>query len=103
MQDHGTRTSASSSDWLPVALIVLVLAVLAWSGYAPKDRRTWWMEVAPALVVLPLLVLTRRRFPLTPLLYVLIALHCMVLMVGGKYTYAEVPLFSWIRDTLGHA
>jgi putative membrane protein len=77
--------------------------VLLWSGWHPADRLTWWLEVAPALIVLPILIATRRRFPLTSLLYVLIAVHAMILMVGGKYTYAEVPLFDRIRDALGHA
>lgn len=86
---------------LQLLLLAAVLAVLAWSGIAPKERGTWLMEVAPVLVVLPLLVATRRRFPLTPLLYVLIALHAVVLCVGGHYTYAEVPAGFWFRDLLG--
>jgi putative membrane protein len=91
------------ADRLPAALLVAVLAVLAWSGAAPRERGTWLMEVAPALVAIPILVATRRRFPLTPLLYVLVALHAAVLCVGGKYTYAEVPLGFWVRDALGLA
>ena len=79
-------------------LLVIVLAVLIWSGVAPRDRTTWYMEVAPVFLAVPILLLTVRRFPLTSLLYVLIALHAVVLMVGGKYTYAEMPLFNWIRD-----
>lgn len=86
---------------LQLLLLAAVLVVLAWSGIAPKERGTWLMEVAPVLVVLPLLVATRRRFPLTPLLYVLIALHAVVLCVGGHYTYAEVPAGFWFRDLLG--
>lgn len=86
---------------LQLLLLAAVLAVLAWSGIAPKERGTWLMEVAPVLVVLPLLIATRRRFPLTPLLYVLIALHAVVLCVGGHYTYAEVPAGFWFRDLLG--
>ncbi|KZX56033.1 hypothetical protein A3709_06480 [Halioglobus sp. HI00S01] len=69
-------------------------AVLVWSAIEPKDRVTWWLEVAPALVGLMVLVITRQRFVLTPLLYGLILLHCIVLMVGAHYTYAEVPLFD---------
>ncbi|MGL6291408.1 MAG: DUF2238 domain-containing protein [Silanimonas sp.] len=74
------------------------LAVLVWSAIAPKDRLTWWLEVAPALGFAVVLMATRARFPLTPLLYVLILLHAIILMVGGHYTYAEVPLGDWVRD-----
>ena len=83
------------------ALLALVLGVLAWSGVAPHDRFTWFLEVAPVLVGLPIVLLTARRFPLTPLAYTLLALHACILMVGGKYTYAEVPLGFWVRDALG--
>jgi putative membrane protein len=86
-----------------LALLALVLAVLAWSGIAPHDRFTWFLEVAPVLVGVPLVVLTHRRFPLTPLLTVLLALHAVILMVGGRYTYAEVPLGNWVRDAFGLA
>jgi len=68
------------------------LAGLAWSGWRPYDRATWWMEVAPALIALPVLWLTARRFPLTMLALALIGLHGFVLMLGGAYTYARVPL-----------
>lgn len=78
-------------------------AVLVWSGIAPKDRLTWFLEVAPALVALVLLAATRRRFPLTPLAYLLILVHSVILMVGGRYTYAEVPLGDWVRDAFGMA
>ncbi|WP_035373764.1 DUF2238 domain-containing protein [Pseudoduganella violaceinigra] len=77
---------------LHLALAVFVLAALAWSGIAPYDRTTWWMEVAPVLIALPLMAATYRSFRLTDLLYVLIAMHCVILMVGGAYTYARVPL-----------
>jgi putative membrane protein len=90
-------------DRLPALLLLLTLAALAASGIGPKDRATWLMEVAPVLLVLPVLVATRRRFPLTPLLYVLLALHAAVLCLGGHYTYAEVPLGFWVRDALGLA
>ena len=85
---------------LPLVLLAVVLAVLLWSAVQPKDRFTWWLEVSPVLVVLPLLIVTGRRFPLTPLLYVAIAVHMAILMVGGHYTYAEMPLFNWLRDEL---
>ncbi len=90
-------------DRLHALLLAAVLAALAASGVAPRDRVTWLMEIAPLLLALPLLVATRRRFPLTPLLCGLIALHASVLCVGGHYTYAEVPLGFWVRDALGLA
>ena len=90
-----------STGRLPAVLLALVAIVLAWSGIGPKDRLTWWMEVAPVLVAVPVLVVTRRRFPLTPLVYVLVAIHAAVLCLGGHYTYAEVPLGFWVRDLLG--
>jgi len=83
------------------AWITTFFAVLLWSGIAPKDYPTWALEVAPALVGFIVLAMTRARFPLTPLLYGLILLHCVVLMVGAHYTYAEVPLFDTIRPWLG--
>ena len=83
----------------PALLLAAVLAVLAWSGFAPRDRFTWWLEVAPALIGLAVLLPTHRRFPLTPLVYALIALHMAILCVGGKYTSALVPLGDWFRDT----
>ena len=72
--------------------------VLIWSGIAPKDRLTWLLEVLPALIGGILLLSTYRVFRLTPLVYVFILLHCIVLMVGGHYTYAEVPLFDTLRE-----
>lgn len=81
-------------------LLGLTLLTLAWSGISPRDRFTWFLEVLPVLVALPLLILTARRFPLTSLAYGLLALHGGILMVGGHYTYAEMPLFNWLRDHL---
>ena len=89
-----------SGERLRVTLLAVVVVVFAWSGWAPKDRMTWVLEVFPVIIAVPLLVATRRRFPLTSLAYVLIAVHATILMVGGRYTYAEVPLFNWIRDVL---
>ena len=83
--------------------LVLVGAVLLWSGIAPFDRATWWLEVAPVLIAAPLLVSTARRFPLTPLLYALIAAHAVILIIGGHYTYARVPAGFWVQDWLGLA
>lgn len=80
---------------------VLVLPVLVWSGWRPYDRLTWFMEVLPVLIVWPVLWLTRRRFELTALLYFWIALHAVVLMVGGAWTYARVPLGFDIAQWLG--
>ena len=74
--------------------------VLTWSAVHPKDQFTWFLEVVPALIGFILIVLTYRKFPLTPLLYTLILMHMIILMVGGHYTYAEVPLFDWIREVL---
>ena len=105
------ETTGSTSSWTgspaaggrrePVVLLFLTLALLGLSAVGVKDRFTWFLEVAPILIALPILVLTARRFPLTPLAYRLIALHAIVLMVGGHYTYAEVPLGFWIRDLFG--
>lgn len=84
-------------------LLLSVGAVLAWSGHAPKDRFTWFLEVLPVLVALPLLMLSYRGFPLTALAYGLIAIHAVILMIGGHYTYAEMPLFDWLRSEFGWA
>ena len=88
---------------LPLSLLALALAALVVSGIGPKDRFTWVLEVAPVLIGAPILVATARRFPLTPLLYVLLFLHALVLMLGGHYTYAEVPLGEWAKEALGLA
>jgi putative membrane protein len=87
----------------PSVLLAVGAALLVLSGLAPKDRYTWILEVAPAIVAAVILVATYRRFPLTPLAYRLIFLHACILMVGGHYTYAEVPLGFWVRDLLGLA
>lgn len=88
---------------LPVTLLVVDIAVLAWSATGPSDLFTWVMEVVPFLIVLPILVATFKSFRLTPLLYVLIAIHAIILMVGGRYTYAEVPIGFWVQEALGLA
>ena len=80
------------------AWIVVFLGVLIWSGINPKDFATWCLEVAPAVIGAVILWFTRERFPLTPLVYVLILVHCVILIVGGHYTYAEVPLGEWFRE-----
>ena len=96
----GTGGSNLGRDRTPIALLAAVAIVFAWSGWHPADRLTWLLEVLPAIVALPILVATRRSFPLTTLAYLLIACHACILMVGGRYTYAEVPLFNAIRDAL---
>lgn len=82
----------------PRWLLFAVLAVLVWSGFEPRDRLIWFLEVAPVLIALPLLLATWRAFPFTSLAYTLMAVHALILMVGGHYTYAEMPLFNWLRD-----
>jgi len=86
-----------------VLWLLIFFSVLIWSGIKPKDTLTWVLEVLPAVVGFLVLAATRKRFPLTPLAYLLILVHCIILMVGGHYTYAEVPLFDWIRDAWGLA
>ena len=81
-------------------LLASVLGVIVWSGIGPHDRLTWWLEVAPALLGLLALFFTRHHFRFTPLLQTLIALHMILLAVGGHYTYAEVPAGFWVRDLL---
>ena len=88
----------TATDRFPVALLALWLLALAASGIGPNDRLTWFLEVAPVLVAIPLLLATRRSFPLTPLLYALIFVHGLILMLGGHFTYAEVPLGFWVQD-----
>jgi putative membrane protein len=81
--------------------LAAIAGLLAWSGAWPFDRVTWWMEVAPILIAMPVLVATRARHPLTTLLYVGIFVHAGVLMLGGAYSYARVPLGFQIADWLG--
>lgn len=86
-----------------VLWISVFVAVLVWSGIDPKDYPTWVLEVLPAIIGAVILWYTRDAFPLTPLVYVLILVHCVILMVGGHYTYAEVPIGDWVREQLGTA
>jgi putative membrane protein len=79
-------------------LVVLALMALAASGIAPYDRPTWWMETLPVMLGLVLLFATHRRFPLTPLVYRLLFVHSLILVLGGHYTYARVPLGLWVQD-----
>jgi putative membrane protein len=84
-----------------IAWLAVFFAVLTWSGIRPKDQLTWLLEVSPALIGIVVLAMTRRRFPLTTLAYALVLAHCVILMVGGHYTYAEVPVGEWLREALG--
>jgi putative membrane protein len=86
-----------------MALLIVVLVVLVWSGIQPADRFTWLMEVFPVLIAVPLLLATYRRFRFTPLVYTLMAIHACILMLGGKYTYAQVPLGFWMERSFGFA
>lgn len=97
------RPASTPSRGELAAYGLAVLAALFASGIAPKDRLTWFLEIVWVLIALPLLALTAKRFPLTRLLYVLIALHMGVLMLGGHYTYAEVPLGFWMQEAFGFA
>lgn len=85
---------------LPILLGLAVFVVLVFSGINPYDRATWLLEVAPVLIAVPIMAATYRRFPLTGMLYIFIALHALVLIEGGIYTYARVPLGFWIEDML---
>ena len=89
------------ADRRDLVYLAVFLAVLAWSAHRPHDYFTWFLEVAPALAGAAVVGLTRRRFPLSGLVMAVILLHCLVLMVGGKYTYAENPLFAWISAGMG--
>jgi putative membrane protein len=85
---------------LVMVCAIWMLALIA-SGIAPYDRLTWLMEVAPVLIAAPILIATRSRLPLTTLVYVLIAIHGLILIYGGAYTYARVPLGFWLQELLG--
>lgn len=88
---------------LRVALLILVVSALIVSGIAPRDRATWWAEVMPVLIALPILLLTAKRFPLTPLTYSLIAFFSLILILGGAYTYSHVPIGLYVQDLFGLA
>ena len=87
----------------PMFLLIAALALLALSRVGALEPGTWVLEIAPILLIAPILVVTAKRFPLTPLVYRLLFLHAIVLMVGGHYTYAKVPLGFWAQDALGLA
>jgi putative membrane protein len=81
------------------AWLVIFFAVLIWSGINPHDRLTWALEVAPAVIGLVVLALTYQRFRFSVLVYWLILMHAIILIIGGRYTYAMVPLFDWLKDS----
>lgn len=83
----------------PASLLALVILVFIWSVIGPKEYFTWMLEVFPGVIGLTILLLTLKQFRFTNLVYTLIGIHCCILFVGGHYTYAEVPLFDWVRDT----
>jgi len=86
------------SDRELLALLAVVTLALVISGIGPSDYMTWVLEVLPVLIVAPLLIFTRQRFPLTRLCYWFIVMHALILILGGHYTYAKVPLGFWIQD-----
>ena len=86
----------------PLVLLLIVLVFCVWSGISPKDTRlTWILETFPFFIALPVMLLTYRNFPLTSLTYTLIAIHSMILMLGGHYSYAKVPLGFWMENWFG--
>jgi uncharacterized membrane protein YjdF len=91
-----------SSKRYHVILLIVVLLFWAWSGIKPRDTRlTWVLETLPFMIALPVILFTYKRFPLTNLTYTLIAIHAMILMLGGHYSYAKVPLGFWMEDWFG--
>jgi len=85
----------------PLILFFVGAIALVISGWSPLERGTWWLEVFPIFLGVPLLIATHRRFPLTPLAYRLIFIHALILMLGGHYTYAKVPLGFWMEKAFG--
>lgn len=98
-----TRAQAPTKRLLPALWLLTFFGCLLWSGIGPHDYFTWFLEVFPALIGVALLAASRARFPLTSMLYTVILVHSLVLMIGGHYTYAEVPLFNMLRDEFGLA
>ncbi len=91
-------TARTTSSREPLVLLALASLVLIGSGIRPFDRVTWWLEVAPVLIGVPILVATFAKFHLSPLVYRLLLLHAVILIVGGHYTYARVPVGFWVQD-----
>jgi putative membrane protein len=87
-----------------ICLLTIFSAAFVWSAIKPHDYFTWLLEVMPVIIALPILFFTYQKFPLTPLLYILILIHAIILMIGGHYTYAlvpinDLPVFSWLKET----
>ncbi len=82
-----------------LVLLTILGIVFVWSAIAPLERLTWWLEIFPILIALPILFLSYKNLQFTRLAYCLMLVHAIILLVGGHYTYAEVPLFNWLRDT----
>jgi putative membrane protein len=97
VQTRADKPPVQSFHWM---LLAVFFVVLIWSGIRPFDRFTWFLEVVPALVTLPVLAFTYHRFPFTRLVYVLILLHACILMVGGHFTYAREPFFAWLAQVM---
>jgi putative membrane protein len=91
-------TATTTTRLSPWCLLGVVAASLGWSAIGPYDRLTWWLEVLPVMIAAPILLVTARSFPLTTLVYWLIAVHALILILGAHYTYARVPLGFWIQD-----
>jgi putative membrane protein len=83
---------------MKILWLAIFFAVLLWSGINPKDYFTWLLEVLPALIGIVIIAATYKTFRLTRLTYILILIHSIILMIGGHYTYAEVPVFDWLQD-----
>jgi putative membrane protein len=84
-----------------IFLLVSLGAIFVWSGYDPRDRFTWFLEIVPAVLGLAVLFYTFPRFQFTNIVYILVWLHCVILMVGGKYTYGQNPLFEYFKEIFG--
>lgn len=83
--------------------LVFLTGLLIWSGIEPKERFTWFLEVLPAVIGMMILIFTYRNFKFSNLTYFWIFVHCIILIIGGKYTYADVPLFDWIQEYFDHS
>lgn len=84
-------------------LLLIICALLIWSVINPKEYFTWFLEVLPAILGILVLILTFKKFRFTNLLYLLIFFHCVILIIGGHYTYAEVPFFDWVREVFNQS
>ena len=98
-----TRPPTPAETRAAIALLALTAIALVISGLGPRDRGTWVLEVLPVLIAAPLLILTWKPFRLTPLAYQLIFVHALILMLGGHYTYAQVPLGFWLQEVFDFA